>query len=197
MCSLEAHADEPAQFQRKDRKVPAGEMGSQEMICPTAAETSRCVLQKQGLGSLPPPNTDAGGRCTTPAGCTNEQLSGDQHTQSPGSKTTTGPTPVGPHRMLAPKSHQPKATTQGLATQHPYHHPSPQVLLPAVAGGGLGKPPPLGTPACGPGPQGQRFGACFGRGQPLPSQAASRAGSQGRKTLSSLAEMHTRGGGGA
>lgn len=97
--------------------------------------------------------------------------------------------------MLAPESHHPKASGQGRPAQLPYHHPYPRVLLPAAAGGGLGKPPPLRTPACGPGLQGQCFEACFSRSQPLPSQAASRAGSQRQKTLSNLAETHTRGDG--
>lgn len=130
-----------------------------------------------------PPRHDSGAASPL-AGCIDELLDEclvNQHAQSPGSGTTTSPTPVGSCRLLAPESHYPNASDRDSSVQHPHHH-----LTPAMPSRRLNKPPPLRTPACGSGPLAHH---CFSLDlfQPLLSRGASWAGSQGWKTLSSLA----------
>lgn len=151
--------------------------------------------RKKSWAPFPPPGTDAEA-AFAPAGCTDQLLGGCLVTTMPGAGAQKQPLDQQQQdahtRKPPPNSQQP-----GLTCTASLPSPSPRVLLLAAAGRGLVKPPPLGTPVCGPGPRGQHFGACFSRGQTLLSQAASWAGSQGWKTPSSLAQTHTRGGGSA
>lgn len=94
--------------------------------------------------------------------------------------------------MLTPEGHHLKASC--LCSITAITHPHVCLSLQQQVGGSASCLL-WGIPACVPGPWGQHFGTCFGRVQPLPSYAASQAGSQGQKTLSSLAETPTQRGG--
>lgn len=138
LAPLETHADEPLWFWRKDRKVLAGEMGSQKKtIRPVVGEALEVCVAEARPGPPFLPLALMLGLHLPRRGCTNKLLSGCLVKSMPRAPAQKRP-PVGLHEMLALKSHHPKLSRQGLSAQCPCHYLSLE--------GGPGKPAPLGIP---------------------------------------------------